>query len=318
MSWAVPSKRYRDGDPANTGIAAVMTDWGPLFEVVQDGGRMLHGTFSRGITGPVDDFQADRALRAVAIGADVIWAAGDRGLVVRASTTKAAGYTIVDSPPGDGDWLGVWATTRGDPWLAGTSGGIAHFAGDAWTVEQAGNESLHGIWGLPDESRLWAVGRSGAVLERLAGGPWQPDVAAQALTGQAALNAITGVAVAAAAPMLWAAGEGGLVIHFDGRRWSRIDVNTTQTLTALWVDSLMNEIWAVGHQSTVRVWSTLTDHPAPARTEDPDWRGFNDSTDLLSIGGIHTVKPWGMNDQIEAVGLRGCHIDRWYRSCPIP
>jgi hypothetical protein len=61
-------------------------------------------------------------------------------------------------------------------------------------------------------------------------------------------NTLNGVFVRAADDV-WAVGDLGLVLHFDGDAWTRHDVPTEEKLTGVWASS--DEVWVVGAKSTV-------------------------------------------------------------------
>jgi hypothetical protein len=96
----------------------------------------------------------------------------------------------------------VWAMDEAGRWLA-------HFDGRAWTA--AGNPEIaqaSGIW-LAGADDGWAVG--GKVIYRWDGYNWNGSFMARER-----LRSIWG----AARDDVWAVGEGGLVMHFDGRAWT--------------------------------------------------------------------------------------------------
>jgi len=53
-----------------------------------------------------------------------------------------------------------------------------------------------------------------------------------------------------AANDVWAVGDSGLILHFDGSEWSKSVTPTTRTLRSAW-GSLSGEVWAVGDSGTV-------------------------------------------------------------------
>ena len=66
------------------------------------------------------------------------------------------------------------------------------------------------------------------------------------LTGS--LSALYGV-WGTAANDVWAVGQGGTILHWDGARWSTIPSGTTETLRSIWGSS-PTDIWAVGERGT--------------------------------------------------------------------
>ena len=55
------------------------------------------------------------------------------------------------------------------------------------------------------------------------------------------LNGVWG----AAANDIWAVGDGGVIVHFNGVDWSTIPSGTTENLSSIW-GSGPNDIWAGG------------------------------------------------------------------------
>lgn len=53
---------------------------------------------------------------------------------------------------------------------------------------------------------------------------------------------------------VWAAGQAGTLLHFDGQRWVKQALPTRHTITALW-GSARNDVWAVGEKGTILHWN---------------------------------------------------------------
>ncbi len=53
---------------------------------------------------------------------------------------------------------------------------------------------------------------------------------------------------------VWSVGAGGTIIHWDGRVWSESTSGTTRTLRAVWGSSA-NDVWAVGDLGTIVRWN---------------------------------------------------------------
>ncbi len=98
-------------------------------------------------------------------------------------------------------------------------------------------EVVGGLLGAAGErATTYAVyGVSGAITGY--GTEWQ-----RVLTGTTEpLNAVWAVA----SNDVWAVGNGGTIVHWDGTAFSTVRSNTTSTLRALW-GSGANNLWAVG------------------------------------------------------------------------
>lgn len=65
---------------------------------------------------------------------------------------------------------------------------------------------------------------------------------------------------------VWAVGDSGTALHFDGSAWSKIPTGTSKNLKSVW-GAMPNDVWAVGSSGLVLRWngiafSTVTDAPA--------------------------------------------------------
>jgi hypothetical protein len=64
---------------------------------------------------------------------------------------------------------------------------------------------------------------------------------------------------------VWVAGETGLLIRWDGTRWSQVPTGTSQVLRALWSSS-DTDVWAVGDAGTVLRWNGSALSAVPSGT----------------------------------------------------
>jgi hypothetical protein len=69
----------------------------------------------------------------------------------------------------------------------------------------------------------------------------------------------------AAANDIWAVGEGGTILHYDGSAWSRVTSPTTEQLNAVFGSSA-NDVWAVGNSGSILrrqsgSWDIVTSFP---------------------------------------------------------
>ncbi len=60
---------------------------------------------------------------------------------------------------------------------------------------------------------------------------------------------------------VWAVGDGGIVLHFNGAQWQAVSVPTTSQLFDVWGSSA-NDVWVVGYRIVLRwngaVWTTMS------------------------------------------------------------
>lgn len=142
-----------------------------------------------------------------------------------------------------------WLAHDGDAVLAVGEGGLvlALAAADATParVSVPTDRTLFGAWVAPDGT-AWAVGGDvmasaarGAMLVRR-GGAWAVEDRIDASSLDPLLFKVWG----RSPTDVWAVGEQGLALHFDGARWSRVDTGThTRLLT---VHGTATSLYAVG------------------------------------------------------------------------
>jgi hypothetical protein len=122
----------------------------------------------------------------------------------------------------------VWAVDRMDNWLA-------HFDGKRWTA--ATNLRSNAIW-LAAEDDGWLV--TPGQLHRWDGRDWKP-----AASTPDVVQSIWG----SASDDVWAVGGVGLVMHFDGRRWSEQRLPGNAMLTSV-SGRAPDDVWITGCDRT--------------------------------------------------------------------
>ncbi len=177
-----------------------------------------------------------------------LWGQGkDEDAVLAASTSlgTVAQYT------GTGGWTtGTMGDTSELKGVGGDSptnlyavgwGRAWSYDGAAWTYEDIpdANAKLNDVYGVG--AKAFAIGEEGYALVR-SDGTWK-----ESATGvEVALHGISGSGV----NDVWAVGEGGTVLHFDGTTWTtEEDVPTTATLWAVFVPE-EGVVYAVGSGGT--------------------------------------------------------------------
>lgn len=174
------------------------------------------------------------------VGRRDLWAVGDRGTVLRWNGGRwdavESGVTVNLSAVG-GDGRELWVGGEGgallrfrDPGFQRVDTGSAEDVQALFAAEPSGGSGGEG-------SGAWAVGSGGTVLRLRAGGVTRQsaqvtDQRLYALWGRGASD-------------LWAAGEGGVLLHHDGAAWSRWPIPATGRLTALW-GSGAQDLWVGG------------------------------------------------------------------------
>jgi hypothetical protein len=177
----------------------------------------------------------DRVLVAVA-GVAIIAGVHLGGSAKAAPSALPGGWRVVPSPAlAGGELIGVSALSSTDAWAVGSRavGGVfstlaEHWDGTRWQevpISGPGNFNELRAVAIVTSSDAWAVGVTsqwGALIEHWNGSSWQ-QVESPVSGAQTPLYGIK----AFAANDVWAVGEEGprgLVLHFDGSRWSRVTV----------------------------------------------------------------------------------------------
>jgi hypothetical protein len=118
----------------------------------------------------------------------------------------------------------IWGSSEADVFAVGQAGTVLHYDGSSWTVMPTGtNNNLSCVWGS-SSTDVYAVGDSGTILH-YDGVQW---MAIPSMTQ----NRLTGV---------WSSSDrdvyvvGGIILHFDGKAWTR--VSTVTDATKVWGSS---------------------------------------------------------------------------------
>jgi hypothetical protein len=139
----------------------------------------------------------------------------------------------------------VFGFSESDLWSVGEQGTVAHFDGAQLTLSSTPTTTtLYGIWGAAPND-LWAVGGmpgSSSVALHFDGTQW--TVASPLITGPTgAFFKVWG----SAADDVFICGEGGLVLHYDGKSWSSQPTGLPQSTTLFTIAGRAhNDVYAVG------------------------------------------------------------------------
>lgn len=173
--------------------------------------------------------------------ADDIWAAGDRGTLLR---WNGFFWSSPPRPLHRGPLNAVLFRSSPVNYLAavGEMGTAMQLTDGTWACPtMAATGTLRGVWGAA-ENDIWAVGDSG-VLAHYDGKGWMQHQPPGGFTG--ILHAVSG----RSAKDIWAVGEQGTVLRYDGTSWSRVQVPTAEPLFGLWLDR-DDQAWFVGDRGT--------------------------------------------------------------------
>jgi hypothetical protein len=193
-------------------------------------------------------------------------------------------WSRVQSPVSSELW---WvAKVGGSLWIAGADGVVLRADGSGWKRLKTDSDLfLRGIAGASPSS-LWVVGREGALLR------YQPD--SDEFVGGRHSSYSTLYSVLAMTPQdVWAVGAGAhlsdgmVLLHYDGKAWTRVDSADTARFFALWGQS-SSDVWAVGSAADSTGIISHYDGTAwtPSATKPP--------TPLSSIHGSASDNVWAV------------------------
>jgi hypothetical protein len=200
----------------------------------------------------------------------------------------------------------VHGLSANDVWLVGERGTILRWNGQSLEPETSGTDrTLYGIWGArPDD--MWAVGgrpgQDGVVLHRDATGWTTQPVPRDFVT----FFKVWGTA----ANDVFACGEGGTIVHWDGGAWTRQETGLPDAVPLFTVAGrAANDVYAVGGFGRAvalrydgAAWSPLTD---PIVQDAGSLAGVSVASDgtVVIVGAAGTKlrgKPGAFVDQSDA------------------
>ena len=251
----------------------------------------------------------------------VYWAVGDNGVIV---TGVGEAWTLATTPPLKGNLYGIHGNAADNIYAVGQEGQVLHYDGISWSllggipasvatldlktvwVDDAGvatisgkdglilqgsqsggfthfgnlviGGSLDGVWGVDGERVL--VGENSQIWHHIGG--WAAD---DPIPTTQHLRDVWG----AAADDVWAVGLTGVLNHWDGSAWTKIDGPTGSGLESIWGRSA-EEIYAAGANGTILKWNGETWLLIASQT-DKDLRGVFGfpGGDVWAVGKLGTI-----------------------------
>lgn len=162
--------------------------------------------------------------------ADDVWAVGDwiaeyKGQHNQIYADHWDGHTWTSFPLPHLLWYpavsGVSIAPDGEAWIVGADFGpgnlysILHWNGSAWSPQASKNSHDHfTAVSAPAPNDVWAAG---ALIEHFDGSSWSVSLDPKQL-GLTTIDAISGLT----SDNVWAVGDRGAIIHWDGQRWSDV------------------------------------------------------------------------------------------------
>jgi hypothetical protein len=89
---------------------------------------------------------------------------------------------------------------------------------------------------------------------------------------------------------VWAAGDAGTMLHFDGRSWSPVKLEKSWTTWAIWGRGA-NDVWAAGH--------------ALIHWDGHSWSGYEYPWSVSALGAADDGRPWVANSRGTVARLEG-------------
>jgi hypothetical protein len=208
---------------------------------------------------------------------------------VTVTDTRRAWNTT--TTPDDQGNRGIWGTSATSAYAANHTG-LLRWNGTAWShVPEARWRSLYDVWGS-SAANVWAVGEKGELL-RWNGTAWGlqrydgTSVTTQPLTSYdvpARSYTLRGVWGSSASDV-YAVGDSGVVLRYNGTSWSRMTTGTTVQLNHVWGTSSTNVYAATSTGRLLRYngtsWSFVTGLNAPGAL----WSVWGtSSTNIYAVG----------------------------------
>ncbi len=158
------------------------------------------------------------------------------------------------------DLYGVWGNADDNFYAVGASGTVLHYDGSCWQEMESNTYTrLTAVWGLEDGSEVFSVGYAYRDDEdnlsygifRYDGDKWCKMDTPEVEKGSGKLHGIWGTSET----NIFAVGDGGSVLNYDGMTWSIMDSNTENRLYGVWVNS-GSKAFAVGLYGTIISYET--------------------------------------------------------------
>ena len=162
---------------------------------------------------------------------------------------------IWENPLPQGNTIhGLWGSSGSDVYAVSENGAILHFNGSGWALVQSNtNTALYDVWGCSDDE-VFSIGYVNTGLPsgenkplRYDGSNWSSmtNLAAGLTPGN--YKALWGTS----SQDLWAAGDQGTIIHFDGTAWTQMTASPRNDLLGIWCALNGTDRYAVGMDGTI-------------------------------------------------------------------
>jgi photosystem II stability/assembly factor-like uncharacterized protein len=224
------------------------------------------------------------------------YAVGDGGTILRYN----GGSWVSMAGPTNANLYGVWGHANGSRvYAVGSTGTILRYEAGSWVPEDSGVKArLSGVWGTPDGTRIYVTGDpesdgQGNIRNMILssnGTGWTRMDTPIVAPGRGRLHGVWGFAN----NNVFAVGDDGVILHFDGNQWSPMTSGTTTDLYAVW-GANMSSVFAVGRYGTILHYNSSQWNPIDTDTSGQPvegWTYWNSVTDLkfkLDAGGNRNI-----------------------------
>jgi hypothetical protein len=127
---------------------------------------------------------------------------------------------------------GISGTGGSDVWVVGENGTMVHYDGTKWRAVDSGTTTvLNGVWGS-GPGDVFAVGWN-VVLHYESPVSWATAQTMKGVSGRSRAD-------------VYAVGNSGAILHYDGTKWQAETSNTAANLAGVWVSPTTADVHAVG------------------------------------------------------------------------
>lgn len=184
-----------------------------------------------------------------------LWAVGQGSLILRYDGTSWTQQN--QASLGTASLFGVWGVDAQRVWAVGNGGMVVHTEnGRDWQASPLPEHSLrafHDVWGRSADA-VFIVGQDGVIL-RSQGTTFGPEAATFVpgskkpadLAPREPINAVSGTSAKA----IWAVGQSGMILRWNGERWLREDNPDEERRELLGISATQSDVWAVGKAGIV-------------------------------------------------------------------
>lgn len=182
---------------------------------------------------------------------DDVWVAGaDDGAGPLVAHHDGTSWTRLDAgSPGDAWWVWqppvAWSPVH-PVWVVGDAGRVLRFDGASWDEAVTDPQiTLFGLWGAAEDD-VWTVGgditgAGRASIYHFDGATWTAATLPEDVAAGLAIYKVWG----AASDDVWACGTDGVILHWDGLAWTRVESGTSTLLLTV-AGGAANDVYAVG------------------------------------------------------------------------